>query len=110
MNQVGKRSGRFLMIYYAIDLLSLRFFNHSFSYSFALNSFAHDRRFGFQLGTQNAVGRRRPHRIATAGPRQLCHRRLPSGLFHRQVVFPKSQIEMKHFLKRNFIFLFSFFF
>jgi hypothetical protein len=35
---------------------------------------------------------------------------LPSGLFHRQVVFPKSQIEMKHFLKRNFIFLFSFFF
>ena len=43
-------------------------------FSFFWFSFAHDRRFGFQLGTENAVGRGRPYRIATIGPSQFRYR------------------------------------
>ena len=62
------------MIYRAIvyPFISLFFF-FFFFFSFWL-SFAHDRRFGFQLGTENAVGRGRPYRIATIGPSQFRYR------------------------------------
>lgn len=46
-------------------------------------SFAHDGRFSFQLGIENAFSRRRPHRTAATGPRQFSNWRLPSSVFHR---------------------------